>query len=306
MGGQQQQPSTPGPSGGFGGANPGFNPTGGIWDFNPQVIAGLSPLEQYGLTLAGGMPGVGSGSYSAAQSGLQGLLGGRLPWQTNAMVGQAQNLGDIGQYGQQAMNLYSQMPGAASRQVTGENIEQNPAYQAALANIKGSISPGIQNAAVVSGLGRSQPALSAEASAASQYMLPVVQGILAQEERGIDRQLGGLGAAAGGLLGGAGMEQQGRFAGVNALGQAGQMANANQQAGIQGMMNLGDTEQRNMLNSIQMMMGAGSLPRQLDQQQNDAMYQEWMRLMGTGENAVMTPMQMIGGLLGSSSTSEKK
>jgi hypothetical protein len=304
MGGQQH--STPGPSGGWGGANPGFNPTGGIWDFNPQVIAGLSPLEQYGLSLAGGLPGVGSDAYGAAQSGLQGLLGGQLPWQTNAMVGQAQNLGDIGNYGHQAMSLFGQIPSAANRQVTGENIEQNPAYQAALANIQGSINPGVQNAAVASGLGRSQPALSAQASAGAQYMLPVIQGILAQEERGIDRSLGGLQAAAGGLLGGAGMEQQGRFAGVNALGQAGQMANANQQAGIQGMMNLGNTQQQNMINAISTMMGTGALPRELDQQQNDAMYQEWMRLMGTGENAVMTPMQMIGGLLGSSSTSEKK
>jgi hypothetical protein len=72
------------------------------------------------------------------------------------------------------------------------------------------------------------------------------------------------------------------------------------------MMNLGDTHQRNMLNAIQTMMGTGGLARGLDQQQNDAMREEWLRIMGTGENAMMTPLQMIGGLLGGSSTSSKK
>lgn len=305
MGGQQGN-TTPGPGGGFSGDNPGFNPTGGIWDFNPNTIAGLSGLEQMGLGLTSGLPGVGAGQYNTAQQGLQGLMGGQLPWQMNQMVNQAQGLGQLGGLGQEAMGIYRGMPGVAGRQVTGENIEQNPAYQAALANLQGSIMPGVQNAAVASGLGRSQPALNAGAAASSQYMLPVIQNILGMEERGIDRELGGMAASAGGLMGGAGMEQQGQLAGINALGQAGSMANQNNLAGIQGMMGLGDTQQRNMLNAIQMMMGGGALPRELDQQQNNAMYDEWMRIMGTGENAMMTPLNMIGGLIGSSSTSRKK
>jgi hypothetical protein len=260
------------------------------------------------MTLAGGLPNVGSNAYGAAQQGLQGLMSGQLPWQMNSMTGGALGLagGQLPGQANEAMDIYRQMPGVAGTQVTGENIEQSPAYQAALANIRGSIAPSVQNAAVASGLGQSQPALSAQASAASQYMLPVVQGELAREERGIDRRLGGMGAAAGGLMGGAGMQQQGQLAGLGMLGQAGQMANSNQLAGTQGMMNLGDTQQRNMLNAIQTMMGTGGVARGLDQAQNDAMREEWLRIMGTGENAMMTPLQMIGGLMGSSSTSQKK
>jgi hypothetical protein len=297
-----------GPGGAFAGQNPGFNPTGGIFDFNPQTIAGLSPLEQYGLHLSGNMPNVGASQYGMAQSGLQGLMRGQLPWQTNAMTGGALGLagGQTPQTAQEAMALYRQMPGVAGTQVTGANIDSDPAFQAAQSAIMGSVLPSIQNAAVASGLGRSQPALNAQATAASQYMLPVIQDALGREERGIDRRLGGMGTAAGGLMGGAGMQQQGQLAGLGMLGQAGQMQNQNMLAGTQGMMNLGDTQQRNMLNAIQTMMGAGQLPRQLEQQQNDAMWQEWMRIMGTGENAISGPLGMVPNVFGSSSISRKK
>ena len=307
MGGAQQQggQGTPGPSSGWGGANPGFNPTGGIWDFNPQTIAGLSPSEQMGIAGAMNLGGAGANQYGAAQQGLQGLMGGALPWQMNAMTAGAANLGQLPGQANEAMNLYRQMRGVGSRQV-GQNIESDPTYQAALNAVQNTIIPGIGSQAALSGLGRSQPMLDAQATAASQYMLPVIEGVMGRQERGLDRELGAMGAGAGGLLSGAGMQQQGNIAGLGMLGQAGSMANQNQQFGTQGMMQLGDTAQRNALSQIQALMGTGALPRELDQQQNDAMYQEWMRLMGTGENAMGAPLGFLPNLLGGSSTSQKK
>lgn len=301
------KPGGVGAGGMFGGnTGGGFNPTGGYWGFNPRNIVGISTPEQMATMYSMGLPNVGSDMYNQAMQGfMQMQQGGMNPWMQQYMT-QAGKLGNLPPEAQEAMNLYRQARGVGSRQVTGAGLVDDPAYQAAIQAYESSIMPRVQQQAALAGLGNSTALTNALASAQAQYLLPTVQDTLARQERGIDRELQALMGGAGGLMGGAGMSQQGRMAGVNALGQAGQLANQNLMAGTQGMFGMGNQQQQNMLNAINAMMQTGGNARGISQSEQDARYNEWIRQMTGFENSMFSALGMTPGFMGARTIQEKK
>jgi len=90
----------------------------------------------------------------------------------------------------QADPRIADLVGLSDRQVTGANIQQDPAFQAAIQAFESTIMPTIQNQAALSGLGRSTGLGQSLAAGQAQYLLPVIQDTLAREERGLERGLG--------------------------------------------------------------------------------------------------------------------
>jgi len=102
------------------------------------------------------------------------------------------------------------------------------------------------------------------------------------------------------------MQRQGELARLGLLGDAGQMSRAGELAGIQGMMGMGDTMQKNMLNQINALMGVGALPRELEQDAQDKAYNEFLRKAGLFESTEGGPLGLTPSLIGSLVNQEKK
>lgn len=297
-----------------GGGNPfmsgaqGYNPGGAFFDFQSRPIAGASPL----LNMAGGMAtglgqagqgGVNAG-YGAMGQGL-GSLGG-----AQNMLGQAagafQGLGQLPGQTQESMDLFRSMPGIAGTQVTGENVANDPAVKAANEKFMEVMAPMIKDSAGLAGIGKSGAMTNALSSQQAQTLLPLIQGSMQREERGIDRLLGGTGAAAQGLFGGgqqSANQQQAMAQGLAGIG--GQQAGIGQaQAGIGQMLaGLGGQEQGMLMNAINGLSGLGGQFRGIEQEQLNAPYDEQMRLFSEGLNSIYGPFGMIPGMMGSSSSS---
>jgi hypothetical protein len=121
----------------------------------------------------------------------------------------------------QANPAIADLIGMSDRQITGANIQQDPAYQAAIQAFESAIMPTIQNQAALSGLGRSTGLTQSLAAGQAQYLLPVIQETLAREERGLER---GLGARQFGITTAADLglqEAMARERGLERYGQAG-------------------------------------------------------------------------------------
>jgi hypothetical protein len=121
----------------------------------------------------------------------------------------------------QANPAIADLIGMSDRQITGANIQQDPAYQAAIQAFESAIMPTIQNQAALSGLGRSTGLTQSLAAGQAQYLLPVIQETLAREERGLER---GLGARQFGITTQADLglqEAMARERGLERYGQAG-------------------------------------------------------------------------------------
>lgn len=312
---------------------PGYQGGGSFWDFNPRPVAGASPLLNYAGMLAGGLAGAGqgglAGAYGAAGNA-QNTLG-----QAGQMFG---NMGNLNQYFQQmvqgagglsqlpgqtqeAMDLYRSLPGIAGRQVTGENVRNDPAIRAANEQFQSMMAPMIKDAAGMAGIGRSGVMTNALASQQAQTLLPLMQESMAREERGIDRLLGGTQAGAAGLFGGGQQSTQQLLSQLGLYGQAGAAQQAGQQAGAQGLAGiggqqagigqllagLGGQEQNMLMNAIGGLSGLGGQFRGIEQEMLNAPYDEQMRMWTEALNSMYGPFGMIPGLTGSTSvTSGKK
>lgn len=309
-----------GQGGQAGGGNPfmsgtgGYQPGGGFYDFQARPIAGASPLLNQAGKLAGGLPGAGQGGVAGAYGAL-GQAGnmfgglGNLNQNYQNMVQGASGLSGLSGNSQEAMDLFRSMPGIAGRQVTGANVQNDPAVKAANAKFQEVMAPMIKDAAGLSGIGRSGAMTSALASQQAQTLLPLIQDSMQREERGIDRLLGGTQAAAGGLFGGGQQEtnrllsQLGIFGQAGAAQQAGQQAGASGLAGVgQALAGLGGQEQNMLMNAIGGLSGLGGEFRNIEQQILNAPYDEQMRLFSEALNSVYGPLGMIPGFTGASST----
>ena len=95
------------------------------------------------------------------------------------------------------------LQGIAERTPTGAGLESRPAVLAAQRAFRQGSVPTIVNQATLAGLGRSTALTNALAGAEAQFLLPVIQGELAREERGIERgSQAAFGATQIGLQGG--------------------------------------------------------------------------------------------------------
>ena len=176
-----------------------------------QRQVGLQGLEQDALRRAGTIPGVVGQTPGQFGDTLATFNRGIDPLQAEArqVPGQFQNTlntfqqgidplqalaGTVsGQFGdtRNTANIGIQdLIGQADRQITGEGLMESPALQAAIQAFETSIMPTIQNQAALSGLGRTTGLPQSLAAAQAQFMLPVIQGELARQERGLERGLG--------------------------------------------------------------------------------------------------------------------
>lgn len=186
---------------------------------------------------------------------------------------------------------FNQTPGMqiASQRISGDQVANDPAISAALADFKSRIAPQIQNRATLSGLGRSTAALNSLTQAQGQMLAPMYESAFAREGDRLNR----LGAAS-----------------ENELGRrersAARVADANQNM-IQNLMGLSNTMYGRQQGTAQNLMGAGGQLRDIGQQANQAEMNDFLRRQALGEQAVYAP---FGGLaqagMGSSTTQTGK
>jgi len=335
---------------------PGYQPGGAFYDFQARPVAGANPLQNAAGGLGFKLPGAGQGGVQGgydALAGAQGTLGqagqmvggaqgalgqagqmfgglGQLNPYYQQMVSGAGQLGQLPSQTQEAMDMYRQMQGIAGKQVTGENVANDPAVKAAQAKFQEVMAPMIKDAAGLSGIGRSGAMTNAMASQQAQTLLPLIQDSMAREERGIDRLLGGTQAGAAGLFGGGQqanqqlMQQLGLYGTAGAAQQQGQQAGAagmlgvgqaqgglgsllagigGQQAGIgQALAGLGAQEQGMLMNAISGMSGLGEQFRGIEQELLNAPYEEQQRIWSEALNQIYGPFGMIPGFTGSAGT----
>lgn len=298
-GGAPQQGGKPGGSPFSSGAG-GFQPGQGFFDFNPRDIAGLNSFQTGAGGLATGMPGAGQG-YMDAASQLYGSMAGGQGFMNQA-VNESGALTGLPGTGSEAMDLYRSIPGLASQQVTGANIDQDPAIRAAQDKLKNVVAPMIADSAGLQGLGTSSAVGNAMGKVSAETMLPLIQDAMGREERGIDRAIGGTMSSAGGLMGGAGMESQNLLSRLGILQNAEQMGQQGTQAAAQGMQGLGQFDLQRLAQSIGTIGGLGGQYRDVEQQQLNAPYEEQMRLFSEGLNSVYGPFNMVSGMMGATST----
>lgn len=98
--------------------------------------------------------------------------------------------GQFGDVRAQANPGIADLISRSDQQITGEGIQQSPAFQAALDAFESTLMPTIQNSAQQAGLGRSTGLQQSLAAGQAQFMLPVIQEELARQERGLERGLG--------------------------------------------------------------------------------------------------------------------
>ena len=307
-GGTRRKPSGGGKPGGgqmTSGQAPGFQPGQDFWSFNPRDVAGINPLLAQAGQGAAGLPGVGATQAGRASDLFQNV-GAGTEYLTEA-TSRARALADqpSSEY-TQGLEALRSMGDVSRRQVTGANIEQDPAFNAARRAYSNSIAKRNQNAAALAGLGRSTSLRAAQGAGEAAYLLPTVQETLAREERGIGRELSTLGQQAQGYFGASGQRGNEARTAISALQQAGGQRTQEQLAAAGGLGNLAQAERSLAQNAIQVQQAVGSQGRGIEQEQLDAPYQEQQRLFKEALNTMYGPLGMIGSLIGASSETSKK
>lgn len=284
----------------------GYKGGGNFWDFQARPVAGLNQFQQGAGAAASRLGGAGARNYGQAQNYLNQLGGGGSGF-LNQGISQANRFANQlpGQF-QEAQGLSRDLVGLGKKQVTGANIQSDPAYKASQQAFSQSQLPLIQNQAALAGLGRSSAMTNAVAHGNAQAMLPMIQDALAREERGIGREISTTGQAAQNLfnIGGQRLAQnaQGTDAYFRGAGQeASNLANA-----AQGSAGLGGQQFSNQANQANLLSNLGQQYRGVEQQQLDAPYQEQQRLWREALNAQYGPLSFLGNMGGATSTQSKK
>lgn len=273
-----------------------------FWDFNPRNIAGLNRFQTGAGQSAAGQATAGNRFTNRAQNYLTQLGGGSDYYRQSADKAGA----GLSDFFRQATGAADDLRSVSGRQVTGANIESDPAYNAARRAFSNSINKRIQNASALSGLGRSSTLHNAQAAGESQYLLPVIEETLAREERGIGREMSGIQNQIQTLMGSGSAEQQRRaqeIAALNSAGGAEQQARSGAASGFGG---LAEAERANNLNTTNQLAALGGQYRDVEQQQLDAPYEEQQRLWAEALNSMYGPLGMVGSMLGGTSSTSKK
>lgn len=280
---------------------------GNFWDFNPRSVAGLNQFQQGAGAIAGGLGQAGQGNLRQAGNLLNQLGGGGSGYTQQGINAANRYAGGNlpGQFGE-AQQLNQQMLQTGQKQVTGANIQSDPAYQAAQKAFAQSQLPLIQNQAARAGLGRSSAMTNAIAHGNAQAMLPMIQDALGREERGIGRQLSSQQQGIGNLMNAGqqvlGQNAQGAQSYFTGAGQ--EAARLGQAAG--GLAQLAGQEFSQGANQANLMSNLGQQYRGVEQQQLDAPYQEQQRLWGEALNSMYGPLGFLGNMGGATSTQSKK
>lgn len=298
--------SSAGLLGGQNGTNT-FTPGQNFWEFNPRNIAGLNKNLRAAGNGAMGLFGAGSGALNQA-GGMFGRLGSGGSGYLDKAMNMAQRYGggNLPSQFKDAQNLTSQLRGVASRQVTGANIDSDPALRASRRNFALTNLPNIQNQAAAMGLGRSNTAANAMGLASAAADVPMINAALAREESGIGREMGALQNAIQQRMGAGTAALSANDASTRAmLSGAGQEASQLAAAG-QGLAGVGSQQFSNLQNAVQGNAAVGSGMRDIRQEMLDAPYEEQQRLYAEALNSMYGPLGMLGSMIGGSSTTSKK
>lgn len=107
----------------------------------------------------------------------------------------------------QGLEMIPQIGELGRRRITGDTIANSPSLAAAKEAYRTSIQPGVENAAAVSGLGRSTALTNAMASSEAQYLQPTIEAELGREERGLQNEKDMTLAQIQALMSGGGLER---------------------------------------------------------------------------------------------------
>ena len=287
----------------------GYQGGGNFWDFNPRAVAGVNPLQQGAANAVGGVAGAGGNYYDMANRYLSQLAGGGSGYANQAIDAARRGTAMPGAFGQ-ASDYANQLRAASQKRVTGEGLAKDPAILAAQERFKKARLPMIQNMAAQAGLGRSNTVANAAALAQSNELLPLIQGGLAREERGIGRELGAIGNQIQTAMGRGGAElgssQNDLQRLVATLSGAGGQEAANLSGAAQGSMGLGQQASNQYNQAIATAAGLGNQFRGIEQEQLDAPYQEQQRLWAEALNSMYGPLGFLGNMGGATSTQRKK
>ena len=295
-----------------GGSKPGgssgtqaYQPGGNFWDFQAKPVAGLNSFLNQAGAGAQRLPGVGVGNQRAAAD-LFGQAGAGNQYTRDATSRATALADNKSPEFNQALAALGAMGDVSRRQVTGEGLEDSASFKAARQAYSNSIAKRTNNAAALSGLGRSSTLHNAQAAGESQYLLPTIENAFAREERGIGRELGALGTQAQGYFGASGQRGADARTAISSLQSAGQQRSGEQLAAGQNFAGLSQAERAAAAQNIGINQGLGTQARGIEQEQLDAPYNEQMRLYSEALNSMYGPLGMIGGLIGGESSSSKK
>jgi len=288
---------------------PGYQGGGNFWDFNPRAVAGVNPLQQGAANAVGGMPGAGSNYFDQAKRYLSQLAGGGSGYADQAISAARGGTAMPGAFGQ-ASDFANQLRAASQKRVTGESLAKDPAILAAQERFRKARLPMIQSMAAQAGLGRSNTVSNASALAQSNELLPLIQGGLAREERGIGRELGAIGNQINTAMGRGsaelGSSQNDLQRLVATIAGAGGQESANLGSAAQGSMGLGQQASNQYNQAVSAASGMGDKFRGIEQEQLDAPYQEQQRLWAEALNSMYGPLGFLGNMGGATSTQRKK
>ena len=289
---------------GQGGPNS-YQPGGSFFDFQAKPVAGGNQFLGAAGTAAQGFGAVGRGNAQSAAD-LFANVGAGSQFTRDA-TSRATSLADQrSPEFLQAMEALGAMGDVSRRQVTGANLEKDPAFLAAQRAYSNTIGRSTQNAAALAGLGRSTAMTSAQAAGRSRYLMPTIQNALAREERGITRELGALGTQAQGYFGASGQRGADARTAISSLMSAGQQRAGEQLSAAGGFQNAAAAERSQAAQNIGIQQGLGTQGRAIEQERLDAPYNEQMRLYSEALNSMYGPLGMIGGLIGGTNTTSKK
>lgn len=270
--------STP-PGAGYTGTN--YNPDGSVKSTSTTQSAKQTTTQS--ATPQAAAPGSpGSSSTLASNTGITG--------------GPDMNgLGALGYYNENSTanpdnSPISQSAGvmASNRIADGSSLANDPSLKAAMDAFKQYQLPMLQNQSELAGLGRSNATTNAIGLAQGQALAPLMESAFGRETGAIDRTNQATEA-----------ELQRRERGI-------QRASDANLATIPYLMQTGQNDYNNRLGAINAASQFGSTQRGVDQAQNDAAYNDFLRRQGLSEQATYGPFgQLIPSTFGSRSLTSK-
>jgi len=203
------------------------------------------------------------------------------------------------------MSSLDYLPQLAKQRVTGETIAEDPAIDAAMKMYESALMPIVQNQAALAGLGRSTALTNAIGASQAQTLLPEITKAQEREERGIDRQMQAEMEKVGGILG---MED---LRTKRLMGRLGTLGDVNKQLFDQiataagGFENLGQRVADFRSGKYKDIFEMSGALRGVEQEQLDAVYNEFLRKAGLWESAIGGPFGILPSTIGTRISGKK-
>jgi hypothetical protein len=205
-----------------------------------------------------------------------------------------------------ATDMYNLMARAAQNPVDFSGYQSDPLFQQQMEAWDANVDPIITNSANAMGLGRFGVKAAAKGLSKTNAVRDALQGFINQGNINRDREIGGLGAAAGGMAGQAGAVRGARTQNLNTRMGLGSQLRGGRESAMNTYLGIGDRNYQKKLDAINQYRGIGETFRGINQERSDAGWEDVMRRAAMFENALTGPMGQIPGMFGSSSSQQKK